>query len=69
LVGRTAEFGCRGPPAERGIELCEFVFDAGKADLESFDFAEPAVKFGLDDPVLEVGSDLFQAWSLRWVRP
>jgi hypothetical protein len=27
------------------------------------------MKFGLNDSVLEVAPDLFQAWSLRWVRP
>jgi hypothetical protein len=43
--------------------LGEFVLDAREADLESLDFAEPAVKFSLDDSVLEVAPDLLQAWS------
>ena len=55
--------------ARTGVDLGKFVVDAGKADLESFDFAEPAVKFGLADSVLEVAPDLLQAWSLRRVRP
>jgi hypothetical protein len=51
------------------VDLGKFVLNPGEADLESPDFAEPAAKFGLDDSVLEVAADLFQAWSLRWVRP
>ncbi|MGK2879626.1 MAG: hypothetical protein ACSLE6_02110 [Mycobacterium sp.] len=51
------------------VDLGKFVFDPGEADVESLDFAEPAVKLGLADSVLEVAADLFQAWSLGWVWP
>jgi hypothetical protein len=49
--------------------LGEFVFDAGVADLESFDFAEPAFALGLDDARLEIVADLFEPAALRRVRP
>ena len=55
--------------ATAGVDLGKFVLNPGEADLESLDFAEPAVKFGLADSVLEVAADLLQAWSLGWVRP
>jgi hypothetical protein len=66
--GRGPEIDCR-EGAEAVVDLREFVLGPGQADLQTFDFAEPAMKFGLDDSVLEVAPDLFQAWSLRWVRP
>jgi hypothetical protein len=49
--------------------LGEFVLDAGVADLETFDFAEPAFAFGLDDTSLQVVADLFESAALRRVRP
>ena len=51
LVGRGSEVDGE---AIACVDLGKFVFHAGEADLESLDFAEPAVKFGLDDSVLEV---------------
>jgi hypothetical protein len=49
--------------------LGEFVFDAGVADLKSFDFAEPAFAFGLDDAGLQIVADLFESGALGRVRP
>jgi hypothetical protein len=48
--------------------LGEFVFDTCVADLKSFDFAEPAFAFGLDDAGLQIVADLFEPAALRWVR-
>jgi len=33
------------------VDLGKFVFHPGEADLETLDFAEPVVKFGLEDSV------------------
>jgi hypothetical protein len=44
--------------------LGEFVLDAGEADLEAFDSAEPAFAFRLDDASFEVVADLDQSGSL-----
>jgi hypothetical protein len=37
--------------------------------LKTFDFAEPAFAFGLDDASLEIVADLFEPAALRRVRP
>ncbi|OEV11548.1 hypothetical protein [Streptomyces nanshensis] len=34
-----------------GFQLGELLFSAGEADLQSLDFTEPALAFGLGDPV------------------
>ncbi|MGW0538613.1 hypothetical protein [Streptomyces sp. NPDC003032] len=49
---------------ESGVELRQFVFGAGEADLEAFDFAEPTLSLGLGDPVDQVVADLDQSVSL-----
>ena len=46
----------------------EFVFDAGVADVEAFDFAELAFAFGLDNAGLQIVADLFEPAALRRVR-
>jgi hypothetical protein len=50
-------------------ELGELVLGAGQADLQPFDFAEPAFAFGLVDAGGEVVADLLDAGALGWVRP
>jgi hypothetical protein len=57
------------PLLEAGVDPLESVGDAGVADSESFDFAEPAFAFGFDDAGIEVVADLFQSGALGWVRP
>jgi len=57
-IGVVGRFGSEGGGFEVDgeaiscVDLGEFVFDSGEADLESLDFAEPAMKFGLVDAVL-----------------
>ena len=51
------------------VYLGEFVFGAGEADFESFEFAEPGFVFGLGDAGLQVVADLGQSWSLGRVGP
>lgn len=51
------------------IDLGEFVVGATKADLESFDLAEPALPFGLADSGDEVVADFGDAGALRGVGP
>jgi hypothetical protein len=51
------------------IDLGDLVLRADQADLQSFDFPEPAFAFGLNNPGLQVIADLLQSWPLRWVRP
>ncbi|MFG3524002.1 hypothetical protein ACGF5S_27370 [Nocardia nova] len=46
---RDAEFDSCRRSVERGVGLGELVFDAGVADLEALDFAEPAFASGFDD--------------------
>ena len=50
------------------VDLGEFVVGPGEADLESFDFAEPAFPFGFADAVGEIVSDLDQPVPLGGVR-
>ena len=72
-MGIKSSFRWKGRGSERdscsdtGIDLGEFVFGAGQADLESFDLAEPPFSLGFDDAVLQILSDLFQTGSLRGV--
>ncbi|MFE7931870.1 hypothetical protein ACFU6S_24750 [Streptomyces sp. NPDC057456] len=47
-----------------GIQLGELVLGSGKADLEPFQLAQPALAFGLDDAGQEVVADLDQAAAL-----
>jgi hypothetical protein len=49
--------------------LGKFVLHAGIADLEAFDFPEPAFAFGLDNAGLQIVADLFEPGALRRVRP
>lgn len=51
------------------VDSGEFVFGSGEADLESFDFAEPAFAFGFGNAGNEVVSDLYLAVTLSWIRP
>jgi hypothetical protein len=53
---------------ERGVDLGELVFGAGQADVQSFDFTEPPLAGGLDDPGFQVVTDLFEPCTLRRVR-
>lgn len=46
------------------VELGEFVFGGGEADFQAFDFAEPALAFGLADSGDQVVLDLEQPVSL-----
>ncbi len=62
-----AEVG--GLAAGAAVDLGEFVVGAGEADLESFDFAEPAFVFGLADPGGQVVADLGDAGPLGGVGP
>lgn len=52
-----------------GVDLGEFVFDSGVADLEAFDFAEPAFAFCFDDAGFQIVADLFESGALGRVRP
>jgi hypothetical protein len=65
---RHAKIGRDRLTTERGFDLSEFVFGAAVADVESFDFAEPALLLGLDDAGFEVVADFFQPGALRRVR-
>jgi hypothetical protein len=47
--------------AGAGAELGEFVVDTDEPNFVYFQFAEPALPFGLDDPVLAIAPDLLQA--------
>ena len=51
------------------VDLGEFVFGSGEADLESFDFAGPAFAFGFGDAGDEVVADLGDAGPLGGVGP
>jgi hypothetical protein len=62
-----AELDRGGLVREGCVDLGELVAGAGEADLESFDFAEPAFVFGFGDAGVEVAADLLQPLSLRWV--
>ncbi|NRQ37512.1 hypothetical protein HII36_37630 [Nonomuraea sp. NN258] len=45
----------------------EFPLGGGEGGFDRGYFAEPALLFGLGEPVDEVGVDLFQSWLLNWV--
>ena len=51
------------------VDLGEFVFGAGEADLESFDFAEPSFAVGFGDAGDQVVADLGDAVALGGVWP
>nr|WP_258017937.1 MULTISPECIES: transposase [Streptomyces] len=51
------------------VELGEFLRSPGEADLESFDFAEPAFTFGFGDAGEEVVADLDEPVALGGVGP
>ena len=60
----------------RGIDLCDLVPDSGVADLQSFDFTQPAFLFGFDDAGLEVVADFGEhlfvvhgTFLFRWRAP
>ncbi|MER0477808.1 hypothetical protein ABR737_05480 [Streptomyces sp. Edi2] len=50
------------------IELAELLLGASLADLETFDFAEPAFRLGLDDSGDQVVADLGKPCPLGGVR-
>src|SRR5260370_35936483 len=66
--GRHAESD-RAGGACAPVDLGEFVFGAGAADLESFGFAEPAFAVGFGDAGGEVVGDLGDAVPLGGVGP
>ncbi|WP_052069054.1 hypothetical protein [Streptacidiphilus albus] len=47
-----------------GIEPTDLLFGRRQADLQEFDFTEPALSFSFGDAVMEVLSDLDQTRSL-----
>lgn len=49
------------------VELGEFLLCAGEADLESFDFTEPAFPLGLGDAGEEVVADVDESCPLGWI--
>src|SRR5487761_1336068 len=58
-----------GAGAGSAVDLGEFVFGTGEADLESFGFAEPPFAFSFGDAVDEVVADLGDAVPLGGVWP
>ena len=52
-----------------GVDLGDSVLRPGQADLQPFDFPEPSLAFGFDDPGLQIVADLQQSKALRRVRP
>ena len=51
------------------VDLGKFVVGSGEADLESFDFAEPAFAFGFGDVGDQVVADFGNALALGGIRP
>ena len=51
------------------VDLGEFVVGPGEADLESFDFAEPAFAFGVGDAGDQVVADFGNALALSGIGP
>ena len=51
------------------VDLGEFVVGPGEADLESFDFAEPAFAFGFGDAGDQVVADFGNALALSGIGP
>ena len=64
-----AELDCGGLPPQGRVDLGELVVGAGEADLQSVDFAEPALAFGFGDAVVQVGADLREPGALCGVWP
>ncbi|WP_020500879.1 hypothetical protein [Sciscionella marina] len=58
-----------GSPAGPLVELGEFLFGAGEADLESLDFAVPAFSLGFGDAVKQIAADLDDSLPLCGIRP
>lgn len=57
-----------GPAVGRGaLEAVQLGVGGIEADLESFDFTEPAIGAGLTDALAEVLDDLDEPGSLAWV--
>jgi hypothetical protein len=54
---RDAEVGCAGAAPAR-VDLGKLFRGTGEADLQSFDFAEPAFLLGLGDAGGQVVADL-----------
>jgi dTMP kinase len=65
--GQTKVDGC-GPPCPL-VQLGEFLFSSGEADLEALDFAEPALSFGLGDAIAKIVADLDDSLTLCGIRP
>ena len=64
-AGWDAELdGLSGAGAGHLLDLGEFDAGSGEADLEAFDFAEPAFAAGFFDPGQQVLADIEEA--LRW---
>ena len=55
--------------AVAAVDLREFVFGTGQADLEPFDFAEPAFALGFGDAGGQVVADLEQSVVLGGIGP
>jgi hypothetical protein len=55
--------------AQGNVDLGELVLDAGEADLEALDLAEPAFALGLGDAVVKVDADLLEPAALVGRRP
>ncbi|MFJ8719585.1 hypothetical protein ACIRD9_41660 [Streptomyces violaceus] len=62
--GDAAEVGHAERDGRSLADLSEFGFGTGVADMELFDFAEPALAFGFLDACVEVVDDLDEAGSL-----
>ncbi|MGW1107986.1 hypothetical protein [Streptomyces sp. NPDC002540] len=65
-VGRNPKVDGRGP-ASAVVELSKLVFRGGKADAQSLGLAEPAIAFGLSDPLVQIAADLFGTEQLSRV--
>jgi hypothetical protein len=57
-----------GVPCRQIVDLGEFLLGSGEADLEPFDFTEPAFALGFGDAGQQVVTDLEQARALGRVR-
>lgn len=57
-----------GVTCRQVVDLGEFLLGSGEADLESFDFTEPALAVGFGDAGQQVVTDLEQAGALGRVR-
>ena len=67
-AGWDAELdGSSGSGAGHLLDLGEFGAGSGEADLEAFDFAEPAFAAGFFDPGQQVLADIEEALALGWV--